>query len=125
MKYRAGLVLALTLLFVAAASAADVTGKWTAQVPGRGGETRETTFNFKADGEELTGTMSGQQGDIPIQNGKISGDDLSFSTTMSFGGNEIKLLFKGKVSGAEIKFTREREGGQGRAQEFVAKRAVT
>ena len=41
-----------------AALAADVTGKWTAQVPGRQGQTRETTFTFKQDGETLTGTVS-------------------------------------------------------------------
>jgi hypothetical protein len=90
--------------------AADVTGKWTAQVPGRGGQTRETTFNFKVDGEKLTGTISGMQGDIPISDGKIKGDDISFIVTMSFGGNDVKMTYKGKVSGEEIKFTRTREG---------------
>ena len=48
-------VLAATLV----AHAADITGKWTAQVPGRDGQTRETTFNFKVDGEKLTGTTTG------------------------------------------------------------------
>jgi opacity protein-like surface antigen len=117
--------LALCLAFAGAAVAADVTGKWTAQVPGRGGETRETTFNFKASGSTLTGTMSTQQGETEISDGKIEGDNLSFKVKMSFGGNDITLLFKGTVSGSDIKFTREREGGQGRAQEFVAKRAAT
>jgi len=125
MSFRAFLCAALLLALAAVAPAADVSGKWTAQVPGRGGETREATFNFKADGEKLTGAMSGPQGDIPISDGKISGDDLSFTTTLSFGGNEMKFMYKGKVSGAEIKFTREREGGGGRAQEFTAKKATT
>ena len=55
------LLFAAVLMAVAlvAAYAADVTGKWTAQVPGRGGQTTETTFNFKADGSKLTGTVSG------------------------------------------------------------------
>jgi hypothetical protein len=90
--------------------AADVTGKWTAQIPGRQGTT-ETTFNFKVEGAKLTGTVSSPQGENPISDGKVSGDDISFTMTMSFGGNEIKFLYKGKVSGNEIKFTREREGG--------------
>ena len=118
------LLFAAVLLVVVTASAADVTGKWTAQVPGRGGETRETTFTFKADGMKLTGSMSGQQGEMAISDGKISGDEISFSVTANFGGNEVKLLFKGKVSGAEIKFTRTREGSD-RTQEFTAKRATT
>ena len=58
-------VLAATLV----AHAADITGKWTAQVPGRDGQTRETTFDFKVDGEKLTGTTTGMNGDVPIADG--------------------------------------------------------
>lgn len=103
--------------------AADVSGKWTAQVPGRGGQTRETTFNFKAEGSKLTGTVPGMQGDNPISDGKIDGDNISFTVAVSFGGNDIKFLYKGKVAGEEIKFTRTREGGDQPPQEFTAKRA--
>jgi hypothetical protein len=103
---------ALFAIALGCALAADVTGKWVAQIPGRGGQATETTFNFKVDGDKLTGTMSGGQGgDNQISDGKVSGDDISFTVKMSFGGNEVKLLYKGKVSGSEIKFTREREGG--------------
>lgn len=102
--------------------AADVTGKWMAQVPTRGGEMRDTTFVFKQAGNELTGTMTGREGDIPLQDGKVDGDAISFTTTLSFGGNDVKLVYKGTVSGNEIKFTREREGS-GQTREFTAKRA--
>jgi hypothetical protein len=123
MKSRIVLVtLILSFFLVAVAWAADVTGKWTAQVPGRGGQTRETTFNFKVDGTKLTGTMSGQQGEIPIEDGMVKGDDISFSTKFSGGGGEVKINFKGKVAGDEIKFTRAREGAE-QTQEFTAKRA--
>jgi hypothetical protein len=103
------------------AQAADVTGKWVAQVPGRGGETRETTFNLKVEGESLTGTMSGRQGDVALTDGKIKEDALSFNVAMSFQGNDVKFVYKGKVSGDEIQFTRQREGSD-RSQEFTAKR---
>jgi hypothetical protein len=116
----------LSVCFVFAALsiawAADVDGKWTAQVPGRGGQTRETTFTFKAEGEKLTGTVSGMQGDNPISDGKISGDDISFTLKLNFQGNEITFLYKGKVSGDEIKMTRSRQGGDQPGQEFTAKR---
>jgi hypothetical protein len=101
--------------------AADVTGKWTAQVPSRQGGTREQTFNFKADGDKLTGTISGRQGDIAITDGKISGDTISFTVKMEYGGNSVEQKYTGTVSGDEIKF--KREGGQGPAREFSAKRA--
>jgi hypothetical protein len=42
--------------------------------------------------------------------------------TQSFGGNEVKSNYKGKVAGDEIKFTRTREGSD-QSLEIVAKRA--
>jgi len=114
--------LAVTMLTLALALwAADVSGKWTAQVPGRSGNMREVTFTLTASGKTLTGTMSGRNGDIQIADGKIDGDTISFSVTQDFGGNSVKQTFTGKATGGEIKF--KREGGQGEPIEFVAKKA--
>ena len=119
-------ILFLSVCFVLAALTAvwaeDITGKWVAQVPGRDGQTRETTFNLKSEGDKVTGTVSGRQGDTPIADGKITGSDISFTMTANFQGNSIKFVYKGKVSGDEIKFTRTREGAD-QAQEFTAKKA--
>jgi hypothetical protein len=119
-------IVLLTACFVLAglamAYAAAIDGKWVAQVPGRGGQTRETTFTFKAEGEKLTGTVSGMQGDNPISDGVIKGNDVSFSQKLSFNGNDIKINYKGTLSGDELKLTRTREGGDQPGQEFVAKR---
>ncbi|MBM3812363.1 MAG: hypothetical protein FJW20_12110 [Acidimicrobiia bacterium] len=115
------LVRALCILAVIAvgAMAADISGKWEAQVPGRGGEPRATTFTFKVEGDKLTGTMSDGRGEaVAIENGKVSGDTISFSVTTQRG----KRGYTGTVSGSEIKF--KREGGQN-AQEFTAKRAAS
>jgi hypothetical protein len=117
---------ALLGIFAFAASAADVTGKWTAQVPGRGGNTTENTFVFKVDGAKLTGTMdAGRGGPIEITDGKVSGDDISFTVVRNFGGNDMKFVYKGKVSGSEIKFTRTMEGMDNAPPpaEFTAKKA--
>ena len=115
------IVLLLALLITFSAAAADISGKWTAMVPGRGGDPMKTDFTFKVDGETLTGSTTTPQGENPIKDGKVAGDSISFTQTLNFNGNEIKLIYKGKVTGDEIKFTREREGGQ--AREFTAKRA--
>jgi hypothetical protein len=124
MKIRT-MLLSASLAIIAAtlAWASDVSGKWTGQVPGRGGQAVETTFNFKVEGDKLTGTVSGPQGDNPISDGKVTGDELSFAVKASFGGNEFKFLYKGKVAGDEIKFTRTREGSDRPPTEFTAKRA--
>ena len=113
--------LAITLLTCTLALwSADISGKWTAQVPGRNGQMREVTFTLTASGDSLTGTMSGRNGDIPIADGKISGDTVSFSVTQDRGGNTVKQTFTGKATGGEIKF--KREGGQGEPIQFVAKK---
>jgi hypothetical protein len=123
MRFRTfSLTSALVLAGTLALQAADITGKWTAQVPGRDGQTRETTFDFKVEGEKLTGTTSTPGGDVPLSDGTVKGDDVAFNVAMSFNGNDVKLIYKGKIAGDEIKFTRQREGGD-RVAEFVAKRA--
>jgi hypothetical protein len=123
MKYRiaAFIAICIALSGMSIAYAADVTGKWVGQVTGRQGQTREVTITLKAEGEKLTGTVSGRQGDTPISDGQIKGDDISFTVTQSFQGSEVKVSYKGKVSGDEIKFTRTI--GDRPPVEFTAKRA--
>src|SRR3954454_18221651 len=90
-----------------AALAADVSGKWTAEVPGRGGNTQTNTFTFKASGAKLEGSVSNMRGDTPIADGKVDGDKISFTTTANFNGNEIKSTYTGVVKGDTIEITRD------------------
>jgi hypothetical protein len=127
MKNRLFVIAMLLAVFVMVASAADVTGKWTAEVPGREGAVRTMTMNLKASGETLTGTITGggrggAATDREISEGKISGDDISFVVKMEMGGNAVKMIYTGKVAGSEIKFKSQREGGE-RTTEFTAKKA--
>ena len=122
MKSKMFLAAASSLLLAVSALAADVSGKWTAEVAGRNG-TQTTTFTFKVEGDKLTGTVSGRGGDNPISDGTVKGDDIAFNMAVSFNGNDMKFVYKGKVAGDEIKMTRARDGAEGPAQEFVAKRA--
>lgn len=100
-----GAVAVLALLV--SAWAADVTGKWVAQTPGRDGSASETTFNLKVEGAALTGTVTTSRGESAISEGKVSGDEISFVIIRKMGENEMKTLWKGKVAGDEITFTRE------------------
>jgi len=115
-------VVPILLVFVAAVLAADVDGKWVASVPGRDGQTREVTYNLKADGDKLTGTVSGMRGDMEITDGKIDGDKISFKTKIEFSGNSVVMNYQGVVSGDELKLTQMREG-RDQSREFTAKRA--
>ena len=104
--------------------AADVTGAWKATMTGRQGQTFETTFTFKVDGEKLTGSVSNPRGggQTEISDGKVSGDTISFKVTREFGGNSMVFKYEGTVSGDEIKFKQTMEGGDRPPREFTAKK---
>ena len=57
-----------------------------------------------------------------LTDGKIDGDNISFSITAKFQDNEMKLNYKGKVTGDEIHFTTEMAGGGGQALEWRGKK---
>ncbi len=115
------LVAMLCLTFVA--SAADISGKWSvdasaapaAPAAGQGGRGGGMgmgggTYEFKVSGTTLTGsiTRAGRGGDpmvTPIADGKINGDSLSFTTTLSFNGNDFKSTYTGKVVGDKIELS--------------------
>ena len=98
-------LLILIASFALTASAADVSGTWKASTETPNGSF-ETTFVFKADGEKVSGTISNQfTGETQISDGRIEGDNLSFTVAANFNGNEFKLNYKGKVDGNEMKLT--------------------
>lgn len=98
----AALLLALAAI---SAFAADITGKWTAQFDTPNGSIT-LTYDFKQDGAKLTGTVQGPMGDpIPIQDGKIDGDKISFTVTYAGPQGEIKITNEGAVKTDEISLT--------------------
>jgi len=108
--------IAAGMLLSSVAVAADVSGKWKAEFTTPDGTPRTNTFTFKVEGRNLTGTVAGSQDETAIQNGKISGDEISFSAERPFG----KFTYKGKVTGSDIKFKVDR--GEGDSFEMTAKR---
>ena len=115
-------IAALAALAVLCVQAADVSGKWKAEFNTPDGQKRESTFTFKVDGGKLTGTIASQQGEAQISDGKVSGDDISFTVVRNFNGDDVKLQYKGKVSGNDMKLTVEFGD---RSFEMSAKRSTT
>jgi elongation factor P hydroxylase len=114
-------LLCLTALFAFAASAADISGNWkgTAETPNG---TVERTFVFKVDGHKLTGeSTSSMFGKSVIEDGKVDGDDVSFSLTVNIQGTEGKVNYNGKVEGDTIKFKIEVQA-VGQTLEMTVKR---
>jgi hypothetical protein len=107
----------LCITFVA--SAADISGKWTADVPGGRGPTA-TTFMFMQSGGTLTGSVDGGRGATMIGDGKVDGNTVSFTVTVAGrDGTPNKQSYTGKINGDSIDFTRE--GGRGPVM-FTAKK---
>ena len=97
----------LILFFTLAISAfaAEVAGIWKATAEGPNG-TMERTFIFKVDGTKLTGEAnSPMMGKSTIMDGKVDGDNLSFTITVKFQDEERKVNYKGKVTGDTIQLT--------------------
>lgn len=106
-------LLVTMIVLTIAAFAADISGNWKGTAEGPQGNL-ERTFAFKVEGTKLTGeTTSEMLGKSTIADGKIDGDNISFSITASMQGNELKLTYKGKISGNEIQLTSEMSGGPG------------
>ena len=129
------LLFVMTILLVAsfALLAADVSGKWTFEQPGRGGNPgRPVTITLKVDGSTLTGTMPaggrGGGGDpIAISDGKVDGNAISFIVKREMNGNTMITKYEGVVSGDELKLkiTRNGQDGTPMTTEVVAKRSAT
>ena len=112
-------LLAIFALFVATACAADVTGTWKGTAESPNG-TIERTFVFKQTGSALTGESTSEMlGKSTIADGKVEGDDVSFSMNVKFQDNEMKLNYKGKVSGDTMKLNVD---GAGFQIEYVLKK---
>jgi hypothetical protein len=115
------LFLAITAVFCLTflAAAADVSGKWTAEVPGRNGN-QTNTFTFKSAGDKVEGTVATQRGEAPIAEGKLDGDTLTFTVTRTTQRGEMKSTYTGKVKADSIDFTVDNGRGP---QTFTAKKA--
>jgi hypothetical protein len=119
MRYCA--LIAVLLLAAGFAFGADVDGKWTTTMPGMDGNEMTLGYTFKAEGATLTGTTTGPDGnELPIKNGKIDGNNISFTVVIDMGGQEMSLEYKGVVSPGEIKLTLDM---MGQPMEMVLKKA--
>jgi hypothetical protein len=98
------------LLMTTPALAADVDGTWTGSISTPNGDVA-INHEFKADGAMLTGFTVGPDGTrIPIKDGKVDGNKISFMVTFDFGGMMIDIAYTGVVSPAEIALTADFAG---------------
>ena len=118
------LIVSVMLLCIIPAFAADISGKWVTAIQ-TGIGVMNYTFEFKVEGEKLTGralmSMEGGSSESALTEGSVKGDQISFVETLKVQGQELRSEYKGKISGDEIRGSRQ-VGSYG-AEEFIAKRA--
>jgi hypothetical protein len=122
-SHRLLITAASALAFFLSARAADLTGKWKTEFDTQVG-IQKYVFDFKADGEKLTGKATfermDQKGEVELKEIKLAKDDLSFVELMKFQDQEVRIEYKGKLAGDELKLTRN--VGEFATEELVAKR---
>jgi hypothetical protein len=110
-------LIALGLILVASfAFAAPIDGKWVGEIQGL-----NVSYTFKSDGDKLTGTTISPDGnELAIKNGKINGNNISFSISLGMGEQEMKIEMKGVLSGDDLKLSMDM---MGQAMDIPLKRA--
>ena len=105
------LIALLTLAVLSlTARAADVSGTWKAEFDTQRG-LQKYTFTLKQDGTSVTGKANverdGEKREAELKEGKLEGDMVSFVEIIKVQDNDLRITYTGKMSGNEIKFTRQ------------------
>jgi len=101
----------LFLLLATAAWAADITGTWKGDVSTPDGNSFSLTYTFQQDGAKLTGTVLSPQGDtLPLENGKVDGDKISFTVKVDMNGTAMVFASEGTINGEEIVLKTKADG---------------
>ena len=99
------------LLLVPGLAAADLSGIWMGQVPGRRGSSTDISFQFIQDGAALGGKLYEDFGSAPFVEGSIDGEQFFFVlVAREQAGNQVNLVtyrYEGKVVEGELELTRK------------------
>lgn len=77
-------LLCCAIAFCAVAAVfADLNGKWKGTIATPDGNSIDVSYNFKVDGDKLTGSAASPMGEVTLDNGKIKGDEFTFSVNVS------------------------------------------
>jgi alpha-galactosidase len=108
------LILAISAMFAQTLLAADLTGHWVASQPGRGGQPQETSIWIKASGDTFAGYMNaGRNGNVPIVDGKVTGDQIAFTTVTDNYGEERRAEYTGSITPEGLIIRPPAGGGRG------------
>jgi hypothetical protein len=118
----AAIVLAFGAQSAAAQNSGQIAGKWTLTVETPQGA-QNVEMNLKVDGQKITGSVQGPQGEQELS-GTAEGSTIKLTSTLDFGGNQFSISYSatidndtmkgsigfggGGIPGGEIPFTGKR-----------------
>src|SRR5262249_18296832 len=82
---------------------ANLAGSWELTVPYQPGITFRATLKVAQTGSALTGTYVGEQGETPVTDGLILGDEIIAAVACNRDGKKYKLKYTGRVTQDTIK----------------------
>ncbi len=99
---RTALISVLAICMCSPCLAADISGKWKGQLTTPNGDAIAIDYDFKQDGDKLTGTVTGPQGEpTEIAEGKVDGDKISFVLNVPMNGG-TKITHTGTITADSI-----------------------
>lgn len=108
---KTSIVVLLLLVLAVNVNAQNLDGKWKGTMQGPNGDF-ELTYTFKVNADTLSGSVASEMGSIPIENGKVNGNEFTFdvnvngqvfSNTCVMAGDSITLKVPGMEQGIVLR----------------------
>jgi hypothetical protein len=85
------------------AKTAAAAGSWNTALILPDGNKIESTLKLKQEGDKLTGAAIRNDNETQIQDGKITGDEITFKILRDREGRTVTARYKGKITGDTVK----------------------
>ena len=127
MKARSWIVAAALALVADTSTAQSALGRWNVRFDSDLGPVAYSLEFRLNDQGKLVGSMTNEFGSIPIEDGAIDGNAISYKLTLDFGNGPVRFVYDGVVEGDEIRmistFDDPPPGLESAEVPFTAKRA--
>jgi imidazolonepropionase-like amidohydrolase len=87
----------------------DVGGTWDLSMSTPQGS-NQATLTLAQSGASITGQLTSEMGSAAVDNGEVAGNSVSWSTTMTMGGQSMTITFHGDVEGNRMRGSAEIPG---------------
>jgi len=94
-------LICMSMVAAGLAFGADVSGKWKGTFLDAPGLPVQT-YVLQSEGSKLTGVAGTLAGEIPISDGKLDGDTITFVVIMKMGDEVVNVTHTGRITDGEL-----------------------